>query len=88
MARLCNNFEDSIERIRKRVNEDFHHEWKMSVQNALMNDVTTLTDVIEEFGSPFTEESKDLLVLDTRDIVNNDIIDTLSVIEKNGKEQY
>ena len=88
MARLCNIFEDSIERIRKRVNEDFHHEQKRSVQNAFMNDVKTLTAVIEEFGSPFTEESKDLLVLDTRDIVNNDVIDTLFAIEKNGKEQY
>ena len=28
------------------------------------------------------------MVLDTRDIVNNDVIDTLSTIEKNGKEQY
>ena len=87
MARLCNNFEDSIERIRKIVNEDFHHEQKRSVQNAFMNDVKTLTDMTEEFWSPFTEESKDLLVLDTRDIVNNDVIDTLSAVEKNGKEQ-
>ena len=53
-----------------------------------MNDVKSLTAVIEEFGSPFTEKSKDLLVLDTWDIVNNDVIDTLSAIEKNGKEQY
>ena len=53
-----------------------------------MSDVKSLTAVIEEFGSPFTEKSKDLLVLDTWDIVNNDVIDTLSAIEKNGKEQY
>ena len=63
MAPLCNNFDDSVERIRKRVNEDFHHE-----QNAFMNDVKSLTDVIEEFWSPFTEESKDFLILDTRDM--------------------
>ena len=89
MALLYNNFEDSVERIRKRVNEDFHHEQKRTVHvNAFMNDVKSRTDVIEEFGSPFSEESKDLLVLDTRDIVNNDVIDTLSAIEKNGKEQY
>ena len=88
MARLCNNFKYPVERIRKRVNEDFHYEQKRSVQNAFMNDVKSLTDVIEEFGSPFTEESKDLSVLDIRDIVNNDVIDTLSEIEKNGKEQY
>ena len=57
MARPCNNVEDPVERIGKRLNENFHHEPKRSVHNAFMNDVKSLTDVTGEFESPFTEKS-------------------------------
>ena len=39
-------------------------------------------------GNPFTEDSSDLLVLDSRNIADVAVSDTLQKIEKLGSEQY
>ena len=51
-------------------------------------DITSLTDVIKEMGNPFAENSKDLLVLDSRDLAHPAVIDTLRQIKSLGQEQY
>ena len=40
-------------------------------------DITSLTDAIEDMGNPFAENSKDLLVLDSRDLADPAVIDML-----------
>ncbi|CAC5386257.1 unnamed protein product [Mytilus coruscus] len=47
-----------------------NHEQVESKQKAFVKQVITLTATIEEMGNPNLEESEDLLVLDTRDIVD------------------
>ena len=47
-------------------------------------DITSLTDVIEETGPRFTDNSKDLLVLDLADPA---VIDTTRQIKSLGQEQ-
>ena len=44
--------------------------------------------VIEEMGSPFLENSDDLMVLDTRDILDTSVGETVRKAESLGKEQY
>ena len=39
-------------------------------------------------GNPFLEESKDLLVLDTRDIVDTSVAETVRKIKERGKTQF
>ncbi len=39
-------------------------------------------------GNPFAENSKDLLVLDSRDLADPAVIDTLRQIKSLGQEQY
>ena len=39
-------------------------------------------------GNPFLESSTDLLVLDTRDIADKAVVDTLYKIEELGLKQY
>ena len=39
-------------------------------------------------GNPFAENSKDLLVLDSRDLADPVVIDTLRHIKHLGQEQY
>ena len=51
-------------------------------------DITSLTDVIEEMGNPFAENSKDLLVLDSRSLADPAVIDTWRQIKSLGQEQY
>ena len=35
-----------------------------------LNDVRSLVAVLEEMGNPFLEDSEDLLVIDTRDVMD------------------
>ena len=86
MARLIREFEVST---MKRKKTDFrHHEQTKRVQMIFGRDITSLTDVIEEMGNPFAENSKDLLVLDSRDLADPAVIDTLRQIKSLGQEQY
>ena len=47
-----------------------------------------LTDVINEMGNTFAENSKDLLVLDSRDLADPAVIHTLRQIKSLGQEPY
>ena len=44
--------------------------------------------MIEGMGNPFTDESKDLLVLDIRDIVDLSVVDAMYNLKEKGQEQY
>ena len=50
--------------------------------------MTSLKATIDEHSNPFLETSGDLLVLDTRDIVEKSLIDNLYQIEALGCQQY
>lgn len=43
---------------------------------------------MEEMGNPFAEYSSDLLVLDSRDVVDTAVADTVRQMEKVGLQQY
>ena len=44
---------------------------------------------MEEMSNPFCENSNvDLLVLDSRDLAESTVVDTVNKIEKLGKDQY
>ena len=65
-----------------------HHEEAKHVQKAFERDVRSLVSTIEEMGNLFTEDSSYLLTLDSRDIADAAVIDTVHQIEKLGEEQY
>ena len=76
MARLIGEFEVST---KKRNETDFrHHKQRKHVQMTFGRDITVLTDVIKEMGNPFAENSKYLLVLDSRDLADPAVIDVAS----------
>lgn len=50
--------------------ETRHHEQARSTQVTFAQHFKSMVDVVEEMGNPFLEESKDLLQLDTRDIID------------------
>ena len=69
MAGLINDFETSVNH--SQVTTDTrHHEQRPGVQKAFLQDVMSLKATFDEYGNPFLESSGDLLVLDTRDIVD------------------
>jgi hypothetical protein len=59
-----------------------------SHQKRFVTHVKSLVDTINEMGNPFLDSGKDLLQLDTRDIADEKVIETVRDIEKIGVEQY
>ena len=65
-----------------------HHDQQPGVQAAFLKEVKALVTVLEEMGNPFLEHSQDLLVIDTRDIMDIKVAETVRRIETLGEEQY
>ena len=86
MARLIGKFEVST--MKKKKTDFRHHEQTKHAQMTFGRDITSLTGVIEQMGNPFAENSNDLLVLDSRDLADPAVIDTLRQIKSLGQEQY
>ncbi|WAR07367.1 LOW QUALITY PROTEIN: hypothetical protein MAR_017325, partial [Mya arenaria] len=64
-----------------------HHE-QTAVQTAFAKQVMSLVSTIEDMGNPFLEESADLLVMDTKDIVSESVVKTVRNIEQIGVKAY
>ncbi len=86
MARVIGEFEAASEERKKA--DTRHHEQTRFAQKAFARDVRALTGVIQEMSNPFCENSMDLLVLDTRDVADEAIVDTVCKIEKLDQDQY
>ena len=65
-----------------------HHDQRPGVQTAFAKDVSALAAAFRELGNPFLEKSQDLLVLDTRDIADTSVIESVRKVEALGEEQY
>ena len=65
-----------------------HHDQQPAVQAVFLKEVKALVTVMEEMGNPFLEHSQDLLDIDTRDIMDTQVAETVRRIETLGKEQY
>ena len=85
MVRLLEEFESS----KKSASYNLHHEQTKHAQQSFFNDVKQLSDTIEKMGNPFADFSPDLVVLDTRDIMDPLVSDTVRrKLETLGEEQY
>uniref|UniRef100_UPI00358FF46D uncharacterized protein n=1 Tax=Myxine glutinosa TaxID=7769 RepID=UPI00358FF46D len=88
LARVVHGFETVALESSTSKNNLKHHEHTLSAQVSFAKEVTTLIQVIDDMGNPFTDESGDLLVLDSRDIVDSEIADNVRSIENLGQQQY
>ena len=59
-----------------------------SAQVKFATEVGALVQVLEDMGNSLMEESEDLLVLDSRDVADPAIVQTVSEIEKTGQDQH
>ena len=85
IAHMIEEFESSL---RKRDVSDLHHEQTPSIQEAFARDVRSLVDIIEDMGNPFTDESKELLTLDAKDIMPADVTKSVAGARPLGVTQY
>lgn len=93
MSRIINDFELSQELVsniaKQEEQEDLrHHEQMKGVQNTCRNQVNAVCSTIEEMGNPFTDQTGDLFVLDTRDIADSKVVETVRTVEQLSKDQY
>ena len=87
MAHIIEEFQASTDNVGT-ATDTRHHEESNPVQGSFAEDVQSLTDIIEQMGNPFTENSSDLNILDTRDIADPAIIERVHQIEKLGTDRY
>ncbi len=83
IARMVSEFEEKPE-----ATQHLHHEQHQRVQETFLKEVKSLVVVFEDMGNPFLENSKDLMILDTRDIMDASVGETVRNAEMLGKEQY
>ena len=86
VVRLMSEFELSI--LKKVKVDQRQHEQTRSSQLRFAQQVQSMVEVIEEMGNPFQEESKDLLQLNTRDIVDQAVVSSICSAEEIGHQQY
>jgi len=88
LVRGTAEFEACIAELHKRTSEVRHHDQTKSIQMIFTQHVKSLVGVMEELGNPFLEEGKELLRLDTRDILDAAVASSICQAEKIGKENY
>lgn len=85
LVRITEEFETSIGKWHRNFSETIHHDQTQSTQSTFCQHVKNLVEVM---GNPFLEESKDLLRLDTRDIMDEAVVSSVCLAEEKEKEQY
>jgi len=58
------------------------------VQPSFIDEVKSLVTIFEELGNPFMEQGDDLLVLDTRDVLDKLVGEAAEVLEKGEHQKF
>lgn len=68
-----------------------HHETAPGLQSRFLNDVKSFTKVVSELGNPFLATNQEFEALDTHDVMENEVVASLSQIQEVGQalhEEY
>ena len=85
VARIVTEFENTTPS--STANNVNHHEQSYGYQTSFLKDILSVIDSFEELGNPF-EEGKDLLAVDTRDVMSDGVVETVKNVLTIGQEQY
>ena len=80
IARVVNEFETTF--LSHKADDVCHHEQVPSIQTAFAKDVRNMLSVMDELGNPFLEDSKDLIALDTKDIMPELVVESVKMRTK------
>ena len=81
IARVIGEFQESIENIKQKQSQGpdlKYHKQVKSVQATFTKQVNSLCHTMEKMGSPIVEETGHMLVLDTRYIVGEQVVSTVT----------
>ena len=65
-----------------------HHDQVLSVQKTFSRDVSKVVDVIEALGNPFLDDSSDLTVIGTKEVMTNAVVAGIKSLYDKGKLQF
>ena len=87
LARIIQEFEETSS---KEVSEEkrHHHEQIPGIQAAFKKDLLSPVSAIEDMGNPFEEDSTDLLVLDSKEIMDDTVVKAVREVLSIGQDQY
>jgi hypothetical protein len=85
MARLVTEMEASME---EKKSSFKHHEEAPGVQASFAKNVKDLVKKFEDFGNPFQEQSKELLTIDTKDVMDRKVVASICTAQELGNKQY
>ena len=80
IARIISEFEVCRDFIKHGPNSppsSLHHEQVKIIQSTFQRKITALCDVVEDMSNPLMEESGGLLVLDSTDIIDLKVVETI-----------
>ena len=86
VARVLKEFEATFEP--QKPNNQEHHEQTPSTQKTFFKDVKSLITAMEEYGNPFLEKSKDLIALETKDLMAEAVIKSVYAAKEKGELLY
>lgn len=84
----CKSSEELTKKKQSEGSDLRHHEQIIGVQATFQKQVKALCAIIEDMGNPVLKESEDLLVLDTRDIMDSSVAEAVRKIDEIGKTQF
>ena len=79
IACILSEFEDQFQRWGR--TDVRHHEQLPSIQKAFASDLKNTISTFEKLGNPFSEDRNDLYVLDTKVIMPDEVVATVSSVE-------
>ena len=86
-ARILKEFEEDLPQ-HKDSEYGFHHEEGFSTQRNFKEQTVNLVQVFCELGNPFLDDSNELLALDTRNVLDESVVNTVRTVQSKGKDQY
>ena len=85
-ARLLKEFEDDY--LQNDSECSYHHDEGFSTQRIFKEQAVSLVQVINELGNPFLDDSHELLALDTRNVLDKSVVNSVRTVHSLGKDQY
>ena len=85
-ARLLKEFEQ--EYISEEDKKQQHHEEGLSTQKIFKGQALTLVTTISGMSNPFLDDTPELLTLDTRNVIDGSVVNTVRTVESVGRDQY
>ena len=66
----------------------YHHEEGFSTRNNFKEKAMTMADIINDLGNPFSDDSDELIALETRNVMDATVVNTIRTVESLEQELY